>query len=457
MSKKNRMFVLPYSGRRYSINPDGEVVKQDGGVIVSRIVDGHKVVELEWIYGKSVYKVGTLVLFANGYFRDFPEFLLSEIDPLYKDSDPGNTRLENLTYRFKNGPLEVEDFPGYFYIPFYTRYAISRNGEMITAATGAVNNHLGVARSWSILPPNEAKGSPGGYRYLRAVTDNGDSKILFRHQALCWTFKNYEAGVRGLVCNHLNGVPGDDRLENLELTTYRENNIHAVRSGLRKRTRPILMVNLDSGIKYTVRTVNECLEKDKGLTRSIVVHRLSDRVAKRRVYSDFWVFRREGDTTPLPEYIKGVTEIHRASFDRAVIAKDIHSGVTYIETSYSTLGAALNIPPMAIRSRVVSEDPRPFKGYCFKYLDDKRGWPVFTERQLEIHLKYRHRPRTPDGVIVTDLESGDELFFCSREEAARHFQLSPTTVHTMTFNGSVLRKRFKFEKYEANGNILWSH
>lgn len=457
MLNSSRKYVIPHSGRRYTVDGNGEVLNEDGCVLPARIVDGQKVVKLDWLFGRSDYLVGMLVLLAHGHFRDFPDYLLDKIEPLYKDGDCSNTRLDNLTYCFKGGPLEVENFPGYFYVPFFTRYAITVDGAMITAATGVVNSHFGVPRSWSILPPNETKGSPGGYRYLRAVTDTGDSKILFRHQALCWTFKPYSANVRELVCNHLDGIPGNDTLGNLELTTYRENNLHALRLGLRKGRAEIVMVNVSTGERHVCNTVAECLAKAKGLTYSTVIHRLNDPVAKQRIHSDFWVFRRASDDTPLPRYEEGVTAVYRCESDRAVVARDIHSGRLTIATSMNDLAKTLEISAAVIRTRIAEEDPRPFKGYCFKYLDDKRGWPSFTDRQLEIHLKYRHKDRTPDGVIVTDLTNDQELFFCSRQEAAEHFKISPVTVHSMVAVDAVFRKRFKFSKFEVHGNILWSH
>lgn len=457
MLNQNRKYVLPHSGRRYSVDSRGEVLDKDGNAIPVRLVSGHKTITLEWLFGKGDYLVGTLVLLANGHFRDFPEYLLNEVEPLYKDDDPSNTLLGNLTYRFKKGPLEVEGFPGYCYIPFYTRYAISREGEMITAATGVVNNHLGVKRIWSTLPPNEKKGSPGGYRYLRAVTDNGESRILFRHQALCWTYKPYQANVRDLVCNHLDGVPGNDSLDNLELTTYSENNSHAIRLGLRKGMSSIVALNLKTGERHEFRTASECLKVSTELTRAMVVHRLTDPVAKQRIHSDFWVFRRKNDSTPFPEYVEGVTEIYRASYDRDVVARDIHDGHLIVASSYNQLGKTLGLSPTAIRNRVAQDDPRPFKGYCFKHLDDKRGWPSFTERQLQIHLKYRHKDRTPNGVIVNDLTAKDELFFCSREEAAEYFNISPSTVYDLAVNSKVFRQRYRFNTFDVHSDVLWSH
>lgn len=457
MKESFRKYTVPFSGRRYYVDELGNVCTSDAVMVPARIVDGQKIVELDWLFGRRDYAVGTLVLVANGHFRDFPEYLLDRVEPLFKDSDPSNTRLSNLTYRFKEGPLEVEDHPGYFYVPFYTRYGISRDGQLITAAAGHFNRHVGVVRSWAIMPPDIARGKTGGYRYLRAVTDNGDSKVLFRHQALCWTFKPYEANVRDLVINHLDGAPGSDSLDNLEITTYRENSLHAIRTGLRGKARAVVMRNLRTGAEHTCNTINDCLTIYPEIPHWAVIHRMNDSVARERVYSDYWVFRRIGDTDSFPEYIDGATPVYRATEDRAVIARDIHDGRTTIGKSYTQLGEGLGLSAAVIRSRVVSDDPKPFKGYCFKFLDDNRGWPVFTDRQLAIHLKYRDKDRVPDGILVFDTVSKTELFFCSRQKAAEHFKISPVTVYALAHRSEMFRTRYKFQTFEVNGNLTWSH
>lgn len=457
MTDSNRKYVIPYSGRRYLVNEDGEVLEIDGTVIPSRIVDGQKVVDLEWLFGKTTYYVGTLVLLANGHFRDFPEYLLDKIEPLFKDGDCSNTKISNVTYRFKDGPLESENYPGFFYVPFYTRYAISRDGEMITAEIGNYNCHQGVRRVWSIIPPNPTKGSPGGYRYVRAITDYGVSKILFRHQALCWTFKKYEANVRSLVCNHLNGIPGSDHLDNLELTTHRENNIHATRMGLRNGKKAITMLNLKTGETYRYFRVEDCLKHTEGLTVGIIKHRLTNPICKHRVYNDFWVFRREDDSTPFPSYEENVTKVYNTLKDRDTTARDIHTGEIFITSSAKQMGDLLGINSVVIQRRIYNEDPRPYKGYCFKHLDDKRGWPSFSERQLEIHRKYRRKERTPNGIIVIDLETNEELFFCSKDEAAEHFYISSITVFDLANGNKVFKKRFKFSFLDVHENVVWSH
>lgn len=454
MPKDCLRLEVPFSGRRYRVDENGEIFDDTSSSISVRIVDGQKKVRLDWLFGRQEYFVGILVLLANGYFRDFPEHLIKTLRPLYKDGDCHNTRLENLTYEFDDAPLEVEDFPGFYYIPFFTRYAINRDGEMVTVSSKA-GISLGEKRRWATIPPNPSKGSPGGYRYVRAVTDEGLSRILFRHQALCWTFKTYEANVRSLVCNHLNGIPGDDRLENLELTTYGENNRHAFRIGLKKNLPPaIRMFNQGTGENEIVRTIAECSEKT-GLSRSVVAYRLTNLVAKNRLYSDLWSFRRIDDPTPVPD--RNGEVIHRSGEGRDLIARDIHNGKLYVANGCKQLGELLSISEIAIYNRLSEESPIPFKGYCFKYLDDKRGWPVFNDRQLQIHRKFREKDRVPDGIIALDTQNRSEMFFCSRQEAASYFGTSDTVIHRSAYHGLLFRKRFKLTIFRVHEDILWSH
>lgn len=223
-------------------------------------------VQLEWVNGKGVYLVGTLVLLT--FLKiDLDDKHWDKIQPLFVDGDKANTWLCNLTYRFRE-LIEAENHPGYYHVPFFSRYAISRKGELINAATGKV-------KSWYITADNPDKNCLGGYRSTRVVNHHGNSTGVFQHRALCLTFKEYGSNVNELVVNHLDGDKLNSDLPNLEWTTYALNNSHAVETGLRKTAlKPILMLNRVSGEVRSFPTMVECLRQLGKSNLSYIYHRL---------------------------------------------------------------------------------------------------------------------------------------------------------------------------------------
>lgn len=237
---------LPHSGRRYEVTRYGEVYAADGKQILPILQDGRLMVDIVWMFGAKTYDVAFLVYITHRVI-ELPDYLFEEIEMLHCDGCVMNCNVENLTYRFKNGPLEVEDMPGFYYVPFYESYAITRGGELKHVR---LKNLL----TWYITKPDVKRNSTGGYFTCRISINRGErSVMLYRYRALCLTFKQYGHDIETRVVNHLDGVPSNDHLDNLEWCSYSQNNRHAYISGLRPNSaRPVDVCIIATGenIRY---------------------------------------------------------------------------------------------------------------------------------------------------------------------------------------------------------------
>lgn len=129
-------------------------------------------------------------------------------------------------------PIESLEQPGFYLIPYFSNYLISRDGVLYKRSEG--------------LEIKASRTSLGYYTY-RLTGDNGSTSNQLRHRILCLTFKEYGPNVDTLDVNHIDGIPGNDFLENLEWCTRSENMIHAYNLGLRSDNKPVEILEINTG------------------------------------------------------------------------------------------------------------------------------------------------------------------------------------------------------------------
>jgi flavin-binding protein dodecin len=73
-----------------------------------------------------------------------------------------------------------------------------------------------------------------GY-YRLNINIDGCKNFLTVHRVVYAFKRNLSEFPKGLVINHKNGIKTDNRMQNLELVTYKENTQHALNNGLKRR------------------------------------------------------------------------------------------------------------------------------------------------------------------------------------------------------------------------------
>lgn len=424
---------LPFSSRRYLISEIGEVIADDV-VLPTYIIDDNICVDLEWINGSTSYIVAVLVIVAFSKIN-VPDYLFDKIIPLYIDGNYNNLSPGNLIYKFKNAPIEVENNKGFYYIPFSTNYAINNEGVIINIHTGKVKN-------WSITRSNDHT-KTSGYHYTRVVTDEGYSKILFLHRAICLTFNDYDSNVTKMVINHKDGNPSNNNLNNLEICTYSHNNRHALENGLKNnnniKPKPILVKNLASGniVKYP--TISSAA-RELNITPALISNRLNN--SKNIRFADGLIFKYVDDDWPA-----NVTDkISRFGNSSIILARNVFTKDVLIFSSTVTASVDTNVKSGTILSHLRNKTNIPVNGWLFKYKDEFTEWPEFDHKKLEIFKKYPMYP--PNGCIVFNVETNEEIFFTSTSEAMNYFKLSKSIFFHYVNTEKLFNKKYLFKLFK---------
>lgn len=435
---KTNIRELKYSSRRYRVSPTGTVLDIDNNIIKPFLKDGHLCVSLSWLNGVADYKVATLVMYTYRRIA-LPDYLLNRIEPLYIDGDINNLICSNLIYRFADGPIELEDFPGYHYIPMFTSYAISTSGDILNWET---RKH----KSWSITRPVIEKNSKGGYAYNRIVNEEGCSVTLFRHRAMCMTYLQYDENVLNLVINHKDGTPGNDNLKNLEFATYRENSIHAFKNGLRGDNKPVLSKDLKTGEIKKFSSCNECAQY-YGYPQGCHVRY---RINSNKVHSDFIIFK-DDDGSEWPVIDVDKVKIHIAKNSNFIFGRNVFTGEIIRFSGTARGSEETGVKEATILKHARESANIPVNGWNFRYEHLAVSWPIHSKRHLLIYEDYPIYP--PDGLVVLNTETNVETFFTSVAKGCNELKINKSMVYASIRHDKAVMGKWKFTLFDIRKNL----
>ena len=357
---------------------------------------------------------------------EIPDSLLSGIEVLFYDEDESNWSIENVAYRFKE-PIECPFYPGYFYIPMFSRMAINKKGDLIVVRTGMV-------KKWGISKPSK-ESITGGYYISYGIRDNGKRYHISRHRSLCLTFKPYSKHPKHLWVNHEDGIPGNDDFVNINFCSPAENVKHAYDNGLYPtRVIAINAHNWKTGEELSFPSIQKCAEA-LGINHSLILFRLNKGNGKR--HADGWRFKRSDNDWEVLEQ-----HVFKAANQRAVIAKNIFTNEVSIFGSANEAAEMTKTVPGTIVKMCTNNSFAPVRGWLFRNLCGFEGWPNFNEKHIEM---FKRKPLRPSqGIEVYDTLTGESLFFPCDEDAGLFFNKSPITITKYCTNNGTLDGRYNF-------------
>lgn len=317
-------------------------------------------------------------------------------------------------------------YPNFYEIPDYGRYVINKEGIII-----------------SKLSNKKLKGSinPKGYNNVRLVSDLGVTLTWGLHRLLCYVFKHPNKPIKGLVVNHEDGIKSNNKLENLEWTTYLGNLYHAGLNNLTNRCIPISVRNTITGSVERYFSATEYAKKI-GLSKDAILWRL--RKGFKYVFPENKQYCRGHGDVVWPDmyqliYLNGKNK-------KPISVKNVLTGKVVTYDKIIDMAADFNVSPSTVTGWIKRKNQPVLPGYIqLKWYYDNTPWRVVLDPHNEL------RDYGCDvSVKLTQEFTNKELFFDSCIECAEFLKISPTTLSYRLRHNRVKYVEGFIYSYQAN-------
>lgn len=325
-------------------------------------------------------------------------------------------------------PKECSAYPGFYHIPNFGQYVINQQGEVINLVTKR-----------QLHPTNI-------YGYFTYPLFDADGKRRFckRSRLLCTTFKPHPLADY-LQIDHINCDKGDDRLENLEWVTSRENTQRAAEHDLCGKRFPIEVRDWESGQVIVHPTIASVM-RTYGLTNAAVAYRLS--CGDGRVFPEGKQYRYVGEKINWKNVEDLNAEVARYGNCKRVLLRDLSTGAVREYDTLSDAAKALRMSLSTLSTYLAkNEDSQPVLPglYQLKFVADSNPWKDPDDPWLAV-AKSTKRPL----IQTINVATGEKEVFLSQVECARARGILTTTLNFRLQNVSpktVCRDGFRYGYY----------
>lgn len=377
-------------------------MKCEGAILIPTMIDNEPHVFADLWLGPRDYRLLDVLAVA---FKNVqvPALYLDEVEGFVIDGDESNLHPSNIGYRFRR-PVAYPFDPQYHYVPMATNYVLNKKGHLVKIKTGRTLKYY-------VTKPakNNPKNITQGY-YMASLTldTGGHSARIGRHRLLLLVFKPYPNNVDNLDSNHINEVPGDDWLDNLEWSSRGRNLSHAYESGLRTQNRKVLIRHLRTGVINEYWSIGEGARALGLATDEALRYRIGRPFGS--VFSDGTQVKYDDDPRDWVEVADVEVAIKEATQARPIVVRDCRTDVVSVCGSSSEAEALTGVPWGTLLARLRKDLRGPHRGYQFRYEDDTREWAPFDVEELD-DLGSVKRP-----VLARNVRTGEERRFASVRE-----------------------------------------
>lgn len=263
--------------------------------------------------------------------------------------------------------------------------------------------------------------NPKGYAFLLLNDNDGKSRMVSRHRLLCHVFKPVPNS-ENLLVDHVNGIKGDDRLDNLEWVTPRENIIRAGKMNLTTKCLPIETMHIDTGevIKYD--SIVACANANN-VSKDFVNYRVSQ--GEHRVFPERLRYR-YGHSDSQWSACDIYTELLKYGTHNGIIAKNIITNEQKEFSSQRELSKFINLAESTICVILKKYEFHPvLPGYWqIKFAWDNREWTTVDDPHTSIIGNGCSKP-----VQVVDTITGQTHIYASAMVACKQHHIKPTAMN----------------------------
>lgn len=296
---------------------------------------------------------------------------------------------------------ELVDYKGFYEIPGFNRHGINTKGEVIRKLDGKILKPT--------LRPSGKTSIRGGYVGWHMVNSHGKVCHITRHRLLCIVFKpkpNFEKA----IVNHINGIGGDDRLENLEWCTYSQNTFHAYRNGLHSnKVNPVQVYEKKTNHVHSFDCGAEAM-RFMDIGESMLYARLKN--AEGKLYTDGFAVRYTNSGVEWD-----LINVRKASKQKPIKVKNLLTGIVLIFKNVNVAAETLDLLSGSIHVALKRNTNGILSHYEFKDAYDKSPWTEVSPDELEMRLK------RGDGYITTKVKlthvvTGETIVYDSMKDCA---------------------------------------